>query len=244
MKTGTQATHPDNQKKFVWKMFDKISRRYDLLNRLLSFRRDVVWRKKIVRHIPNSTVSVLDLATGTGDILKTVAIEVRGLRSFYGLDMAREMLRIGRKKLRQSRLENCLLIPGDATRIPFREGSFDLVTMAFGIRNVPDVDLCLREILRVLSENGRAIILEFSLPANRLFRAVYLFYFRHILPLLGGIISGDFRAYSYLNSSVENFPYGRAFCRLLEQAGFINVTAFPQTFGIATIYCADKGPKK
>ena len=221
-------------------MFDKISHRYDLLNRLLSFRQDVVWRNKLVSFIPQGPISVLDLATGTGDVLLTIAKKQSAVQRLIGLDMANQMLRIGRQKFGRQHISSFSLVPGDAQNIPFENNSFDVVTMAFGIRNVPNVSMCLKEIFRTTKNNGRALILEFSLPKNGIVKSFYLFYFRHILPIIGGIVSGDYKAYSYLNKTVEEFPHGDAFSQLLISAGFNKVEAFPQTFGIATIYKADK----
>ena len=133
------------------------------------------------------------------------------------------------------------MLRGDASRLGFADDGFDAVTMAFGIRNVADVPGTLREIHRVLRPQGRALILEFSLPRNPLIRAGYLSYFRYVLPRIGGLISGDTEAYRYLNSSVEGFPHGEAFCSLLRGAGFLDVKAFPMTLGIATLYQGDTG---
>lgn len=221
-------------------MFDKISPRYDLLNRLLSFRQDVAWRKKLLTLIPDGKISVLDLATGTGDVILTISRSRQNISKAVGLDMARQMLTIGAEKAHKENLTNIQFVPGDAQKIPFHNKVFDIATMSFGIRNVPNVPQCLREIHRITKENGRVLILEFSLPNNRLLKTLYLFYFRHVLPKIGGIISGNYKAYSYLNRTVEDFPYEEAFCKLLYNAGFKNAVAHPVTFGVATIYVADK----
>lgn len=221
-------------------MFNKISHRYDLLNRLLSFRRDVAWRKKLLLFVPKGPVSVLDLATGTGDVLLTIGKSHNSILQLVGLDMAQHMLHIGRQKFFAQNISNFSLVPGDAQHIPFRNNYFDVATMAFGIRNVPNVFACLNDLYRVVKPNGRVLILEFSLPQNRLIKSLYLFYFRHILPRVGGILSGDYKAYSYLNKTVEDFPYGGAFRQMLIKSGFQNVESFPQTFGVATIYKAEK----
>jgi demethylmenaquinone methyltransferase/2-methoxy-6-polyprenyl-1,4-benzoquinol methylase len=120
--------------------------------------------------------------------------------------------------------------------LAFKDGSFDAVTISFGIRNVVDVDAGLRELYRVIKPGGRVVILEFSMPGNVLVRAGYLVYFRHVLPWIGGIVSGKPAAYRYLNQTVESFPYGQAFCSRMEQAGFEAVKAKPLSFGIATLY--------
>ncbi|RMF60071.1 MAG: bifunctional demethylmenaquinone methyltransferase/2-methoxy-6-polyprenyl-1,4-benzoquinol methylase UbiE [Calditrichaeota bacterium] len=235
-------TSPIPPRTAVWRMFDRIAHRYDLLNRLLSFRQDVVWRKRVVNFLPErNQLHVLDLATGTGDLLIALQENSTRVASGVGIDLAEKMLEIGREKLRKKSLDERLTLQkGDAMAIPFPENTFDVVTIAFGIRNVEDVEKSLKEMYRVLKNKGRVLILEFSLPENRIFRAIYLFYFRNILPRIGGWISGDSTAYRYLNRTVETFPYGKEFCRLLQSAGFKEVSFTPLTFGIATIYQGDK----
>jgi len=223
-------------------MFDRIAHRYDLLNRLLSMGQDVIWRKRMARYFPKTEKPhVLDLATGTADQLIFLHARNAEIASGVGIDMAEEMLKIGRQKLLDRKLHEIFsLQTGDATNIPFDQDSFDAVTISFGIRNVGNVEKSLEEMYRVLKPGGRALLLEFSLPGNSLLRKFYLLYFRHVLPRIGALISGDGHAYSYLNSTVESFPYGKEFCDLLSSAGFKNIHAYPLTFGIATIYQADK----
>lgn len=221
-------------------MFNRIAGRYDCLNRLLSLRRDVAWRNALVRALPEGrALRVLDLATGTGDVLLAMAgrKDLRGV----GLDPATAMLAVGRKKLAQRGLSRRFpLIPGDALALPFAGASFDAVTIAFGIRNVPEVDTALGEMRRVLRPGGRLLVLEFSLPAFWGIRAPYLVYFRYILPRIGALLSGDGAAYRYLNRSVEAFPCGHAFCALLEAAGFTVSKVRTLSFGIATLYTAER----
>jgi demethylmenaquinone methyltransferase / 2-methoxy-6-polyprenyl-1,4-benzoquinol methylase len=228
------------KKQDSWKMFNRIANRYDLLNRLLSFRRDIVWRNLLTEQIPvDKSMVVLDLATGTGDVLFDLLKKRSNIRCAVGIDPARRMLTIGQEKsLKQATTTPIFFINGDAQQIGIKSNSVDAVTMAFGIRNVPDVAAAVREMRRVLTGNGRLLILEFSLPGNRFIRAVYLFYFRFVLPMIGGILSGDAAAYRYLNRSVENFPYGEKFSDILKSAGFEQVQAMPLTFGVATIYSA------
>lgn len=224
-------------------MFDRIAHRYDLLNRLLSFRQDVVWRKRLARLLPERPdLRVLDLATGTGDVLLSLYRWSGRVASGVGVDMSGKMLAFGRGKIADRSLGQRLsMVRGDAMCIGFRDASFDAVTIAFGIRNVSDVPCALREMRRVLAPGGRVLVLEFSLPGNPLFRRAYLFYFRHVLPRIGALISGDSYAYRYLNQTVESFPYGEDFCALMRDAGFERVRAHPLTFGIATIYEGDAG---
>lgn len=223
-------------------MFDRIAHRYDLLNRLLSFGRDVAWRRRMARNLPDvEGLHVLDLATGTADVLLFFHAESRRLAYGVGVDMSSGMLAHGREKVLRAGLSHKVaLVRGDATAIPVAEGSFDVVTISFGIRNVVNVEAGLREMRRVLRPSGRALVLEFSLPRNPFIRVPYLFYFRHVLPRVGGLISGNADAYRYLNRTVETFPYGEAFCALMTGAGFKRVASQPLTFGVATLYVGEK----
>ncbi|MCE9616463.1 MAG: bifunctional demethylmenaquinone methyltransferase/2-methoxy-6-polyprenyl-1,4-benzoquinol methylase UbiE [Lentisphaerae bacterium] len=222
-------------------MFDRIAPRYDLLNRVLSGRRDVAWRRRMADDLRGrSALRLLDLATGTGDQILHLLDAGADLASAVGIDMSEEMLARGREKVRQRGLAARVdLRAGDATQVSFPDASFDAVTISFGIRNVGDVPLALREMRRVLRPGGRALILEFSLPTRTLVRAGYVFYLRHLLPGIGGVVSGDSSAYRYLNRTIEAFPSGEAFCALMREAGFVQVAAQPLTLGVATIYRGD-----
>ena len=189
-----------------------------------------------------SNLYLLDIATGTADQILHLFEETDRIEKAIGIDMSENMIAIGQKKIAQLNLDNKVnLRVGDATQIPFKNDEFDVTTMTFGIRNVVSVEAALKETLRVLRPGGTSLILEFSLPKSVLIKKPYLFYFRNILPKIGSVISGDSTAYSYLNQSVEDFPYGEAFCNLMRKAGFEDVTATPLTLGIATIY---KGKKR
>ncbi|MEA3297248.1 MAG: bifunctional demethylmenaquinone methyltransferase/2-methoxy-6-polyprenyl-1,4-benzoquinol methylase UbiE [candidate division Zixibacteria bacterium] len=226
----------------IFRMFDRIASRYDFLNRFLSFGRDVYWRRRMVQFLPSkSNLDVLDLATGTADVLLTLCRKSDCIANGVGVDMAGRMLQGALVKVVSCRMQKKLaFVRADASRLPFASASFDVVTIAFGIRNFISVQETLQEIHRVLATDGRLLILEFSLPSNRLIRCCYLFYFRHVLPLLGSLISGDLHAYRYLNRTVETFPYGENFCNVMRQAGFTKVRTWPYTFGVAAIYQGDK----
>ncbi len=222
----------------AYRMFDRISGRYDLLNRLLSFGQDILWRRRLSK-LPGFRQDqvFLDLATGTGDILFTFLKRRSDISHGIGLDMSSQMMQHAKRKATKKREEKrCAFIRGDANRIPGKSDRFDFTTMAFGIRNISDPQVTIDEIYRVLKPGGMVLILEFSIPPNPLFRPLFLFYLRRILPLVGMIVSGDSMAYRYLNESIEDFPYGRAFADLLDKAGFGDIALFPLTFGIATIY--------
>lgn len=226
----------------VDRMFDRIAHRYDLLNRLLSMGTDVTWRKAMVKRLPDTpNLKLLDLATGTADVLLTIDRVTGRVEHGVGVDVSGGMLHYGHEKIARIEAgERLQLLRGDAMRLPLPDSRFDVATISFGIRNVADVPLGLREMHRVLKPGGKALLLEFSLPGNRLLRSLYLFYFRHILPRLGGLLSGDMAAYQYLNKTVETFPYGEAFCKWMREAGFEEVKAEPFTFGIATLYSGSK----
>jgi len=223
-------------------MFDRIARRYDLVNRLLSFGQDIIWRKKLAGLLPErQSQHVLDLATGTADVLLSLVKHSPNIKSGLGLDMSEKMLAIGQSKISRVGLSSKLsFLRGDANSIPCVDNSFDVTTMAFGIRNVTDVRKSLSEMYRVLSPGGKVLILEFSLPPNKLIRSLHLFYLRYLLPTIGGIVSGDKDAYRYLNSTIKSFPYGEEFLRLMSGTGFENSKAHPLTFGVATIYEGQK----
>ncbi len=223
-----------------WRMFDRIAPRYDLLNRLLSFRRDVAWRRAVIRALPaRDNQRVLDLATGTADVLLAVCRERGRVKRAVGLDKSGGMLALGKRKAERAGTA-ADFVHGDAEALSFADSSFDAITIAFGIRNVPNVAAALREMRRTLRPGGRALVLEFSTPSNPVFRRLYFLYFRHILPRIGALVSGDAQAYRYLNESAEAFPHGEAFLELMRAAGFSTVSARPLTFGIATLYQGDR----
>ena len=224
------------EKAVVRSMFDRIAPRYDLLNRLLSAGTDLRWRRACVDALALSPPAhVLDLCTGTADLL--IEALGRGARlSGVGVDLSGEMLRRGRRKLAaQGFAGRAALASGDVEQLPFRDASFDAALVAFGIRNVGDPLLALREAHRALRPGGRLAVLEFSMPRG-LLGAGYRLYFRHLLPWVGGFVSGDAGAYAYLPASVARFPAPQDFGRLLEAAGFVSVAWTSLTGGIAHVY--------
>jgi len=229
----------DKSKSTSWQMFNRIAKTYDSVNRLLSFGLDVGWRKKVGLLLPKKEqVALLDLATGTADqVLLLCKEHPQQISEAIGMDLSEGMLEKGREKVDQQKLQDVIrLETGDAVNIPSENSRFDAITISFGIRNVPDVPASLREMHRVLRPEGKTLILEFSMPKNPIVRFGHLFYLRYVLPLVGGLISGDYEAYRYLNTSIEAFPYGESFCSLMKEAGFSTVRQHPVTFGIATIY--------
>lgn len=231
----------DKRKKESYKIFDEIAKTYDLLNHLLSFGIDIYWRKKLLQRLPSQkNILALDLATGTGDMAIALA-QAPSVEKITGLDLSQEMISVGREKIIARNLSHKVALHlGDAVSIPAADGIFDLVTISFGIRNFSDPQASLRDIHRVLNQDGRLLILEFSIPKSRFFKAIYFFYFRYLLPFVGNLLSRHKDAYRYLNQSVEAFAYGEDFANWMQQAGFKKVGFRPLTFGIATLYWGDK----
>ncbi len=225
-----------------WKIFDAICARYDLLNAILSFGIDRAWRKKLLDFIGQTPgLKILDLATGTADVAITIAKNTPEDTTILATDLSENMLCLGQKKIDLCGLSRRIVLKTeDAAKLSFLEHKFDIATMAFGIRNVENPIFALKEIYRVLKPNGRAIILEFSLPKNIFVRWLYLIYLKCVVPLLGGLISGNFKAYLYLNRTIEKFPYGQVFARMMRQCGFKQVSVTPLCLGVATIYCGEK----
>jgi demethylmenaquinone methyltransferase/2-methoxy-6-polyprenyl-1,4-benzoquinol methylase len=221
-------------------MFDAIAARYDLLNRINSFGLDKGWRRKAVAAlelIPGH--KVLDLATGTGDLAIEIAKTLPTVE-VVGLDPSKEMLAIGQRKVEAAGLgERVKMIDGDAQALPFEDKSFDRVTIAFGIRNVPDRKKALLEIHRVLRPNGRLVILELSEPQDGLFGTMGRFHLTTIVPRVGALLSGG-DAYRYLKTSIVAFPKASDFKRTLEDAGFAVPMVEPLTFGACHLYSADR----
>ena len=231
----------DARKKESYKIFDEIAGTYDLLNHSLSMGIDVYWRNKMLKHLPNKeSINALDLATGTGDVALTLVKDKR-VKKITGLDLSKGMIDVGIKKVIKKGLDKKIfLMIGDGVNIPTADCAFDLTTISFGIRNFSDPQKSLHDIHRVLKKDGRLMIMEFSIPQNFIVRNIYFFYFRHLLPFIGNIVSKHKDAYTYLNKSVEEFPYGDKFLGMMSSAGFKDLKMIPLTFGIATLYIGDK----
>jgi len=225
-----------------WKMFNSIAGRYDFLNRLLSLGQDIRWRQQLKQYLPDRDAqTILDLATGTADVLIALTKNNPKIHQGMGVDPAVKMLEIGRRKIQQEHLDDRLVLQqGDAQALPFIDETFDCVTISFGIRNIPDLRLALLEMYRVTKKGGRVLILEFSKPENPLLKAGHWFYLQTFVPLVGFLFSGNFKAYTYLNQTIQTFPYGDRFCKILKQMGFVEIQAHPLMGGAATIYVAQK----
>lgn len=233
---------PDLSREDVWKMFDRISPTYDATNRVISLGMDQRWRKKIANHFPEGDdLHLLDLATGTGDQIIALMEKSHQLSRATGIDLAEDMLEIGKKKLSMEPYKDRIEMQrADAQELPFSDSQFHVATMTFGIRNVPDVSKTLREIQRVLKLGGRLLLLEFSIPSFFLIRIPYLIYLRYILPKVGKWMSKDPHAYAYLNKTIETFPSGQAFLDLLKEAGFSKAKRHSLMLGSVTLYEAEK----
>lgn len=218
----------------VGQMFNNIAPTYDFLNRFFSLGIDLYWRKKMANALnPKSHFDYLDIACGTGDqLLAVYKKHQQKVRKAVGVDIAIDMLDLAKKKL-PSHIE---LLHENALDLPFKDNSFDVISISFGIRNMPDLSLCLKEIRRILKPDGKLCILEFSLPKNRFVRWIHLFYLRNILPYLGAWFSKSSSAYRYLNQTIEEFPYGDEFCAILKENGFTSPQSSPLTFGIVSLY--------
>ena len=221
-------------------MFDKIAATYDVLNQLLSLGMDRRWRKQMLTVLPSRQgLSVLDLATGTAEV-PILLMRSNRVALVDGIDLATNMLKIGSLKVKKASLDNRIFLhEGDAERIAYRDDSFDVVTMAFGIRNVRSVETCLNECLRVLRPAGRLIILEFATPTRSPLRQIFQAYTRFILPWIGRA-SGNTAAYRYLDQTIREFPCGDAFTSMMSKRGFSLTQRRELMLGAVNLYWADK----
>lgn len=223
----------------VERMFDRISPRYDLLNRLCSLGIDQGWRRKTMRELAKEPVAdLLDVATGTADLaIMGAAIATH----VTGADISHGMLEQGRTKVAKAGLAGRVeLVQADAADLPFAEGSFDAVTVAFGARNFEVLEQGIRGMARVLKPGGRLLVLEFSSPQRAPFKQLFRFYFHRVMPLIGRLVSRDNDAYTYLPESVDAFPQGNRFLEVLARCGLREARARTLTFGVATLYVARK----
>ncbi len=230
-------------------MFGEISGRYDLMNHVLSGGVDFYWRWRTIREVaPIGTDPILDVCTGTGDLALAYWKAGRGKISVMATDFTPEMLRLAEKKRDRQwgkQIENgaapLTFLEADTQKLPFEDDRFQIVSVAFGLRNVTNTELGLREMIRVCQPGGRVAVLEFSMPTNPVFNLIYRNYFRFVLPRIGQLLARNKQsAYDYLPASVSEFPYGRVLADKLESCGLTGVTWVPLTFGIATLYVGQK----
>ena len=239
----TPAGISDEQQAATWVrgMFGRIAPRYDLLNHLLSLNIDRYWRARTVKRVSDvlarPRARVLDLCCGTGDLM--LALQARSGGVVYGSDFCHPMLAAAHHKVEQRRVRS-VLFEADALRLPVADASVDLITIAFGFRNLSNYQQGLRELMRVLSPGGLAAILEFSTPPNPVLSRLYDFYSRSILPTIGGVISGSKEAYSYLPESVRKFPGAEDLAEQVRDAGFTNVRFERMTAGIVALHLGQR----
>jgi len=233
----------DSKKEQVARMFDGISGRYDLLNRLLSMGIDIRWRRVALRMLRERGIPgrVLDVATGTADLALALAADLPEAE-VIGVDLSEGMLGVGRQKVERNGLRaRVRLEQADAENLPFEDGAFDAVTVAFGVRNFENLDKGLGELQRVLRPGGHLMVLEFSRPTSPLVNGLMNLYSRSLMPALGGWLSKDRAAYAYLPASVQVFPEGDAFEERLQRAGLQPLRQRRLSMGISSVYIARKG---
>lgn len=236
----SQQPNKGGKKARVRDMFDDIAHRYDFLNHFLSLGIDIYWRKRLLRLAKKvKPRQILDVATGTADL--AITLTACHPDHITGIDISKGMLEIGEKKIQKKGLSQLIsLQQADSEAIPFNEGSFDLVTAAFGVRNYEDLRQGISEMNRVLKPGGQILILEFSQVTNPFWKILFSFYFRWLLPLIGRLISRHDFAYRYLPESVGLFPYGNEFMDILSSVGCENVRQIRLSGGIATIYAGER----
>ena len=235
------------EKNYVRSMFNNIAPTYDKLNHILSLNIDKIWRKKAVKRIckhikdsetqrlRDSETQVLDVACGTAD--STIALAKAGVPRVTGVDISEGMLEVGEKKIEELNLNSVISLKvEDCENLSFNDNTFDAAFIAFGIRNFEDKKKGLKELHRVLKPNGHLLILELSVPQNKILLSLYKLYFLHILPFIGKKISGDNKAYTYLPQSVMNFPKPKDFLQTMEECGFKDVRQKALTLGLCRMY--------
>jgi len=231
------------QKEKIQQMFDGIAPDYDRLNHLMSLGVDRTWRRRALRQIvtPDRPQQILDIACGTGDFSLAIARRMHPGSRITGLDLSEGMLAVMRRKVEKAGLaERIACEQGDSEQMRWEDGSFDVVTIAFGIRNFAHREAALQEILRVLKPGGRLVILELSVPENRILRWCYNLYFMHFVPWIGGLVSGDKAAYRYLPASVQQFPGRREWTATMVRCGYTQVRHKAFTFGLCRMYAGEK----
>jgi demethylmenaquinone methyltransferase/2-methoxy-6-polyprenyl-1,4-benzoquinol methylase len=228
------------KKEQVAQMFDTISENYDGLNKIISFGTDAKWKQKILKMVAaKKPTTILDIATGTGDL--AILFANTSATEIIGLDISQGMLDIGKKKIEAQKLDTKIqMVLGDGENIPYADNYFDVITVAYGVRNFEHLEKGLSEILRTLKPGGQFIILETSVPTKFPFKQGYYVYTNFIMPTIGKLFSNDKKAYAYLSNSAQNFPFGEVLNNILRKIGFIEVVHLPQTMGVATIYTASK----
>lgn len=229
------------KKEKIKSLFDNIAPDYDKLNHILSLNIDKGWRKKAVREIIDSKepLTILDVACGTGDFTIEIARKAADGSSITGIDLSEGMMNVGRGKIHAAGVDATLEY-GDCEALSYSDNTFDRISVGFGVRNFEHLDKGLEEMCRVLSPRGKLVILELSVPSNPVVRWLYKLYFLHILPAIGGMISGNRGAYRYLPASVLHFPAPDRFMKMMQDAGFKEVKHKAFTLGVCRMYVGIK----
>ncbi|MCM3440804.1 demethylmenaquinone methyltransferase [Metabacillus halosaccharovorans] len=225
-------------------VFEKIYENYDQMNSVISFQRHKTWRKETMKRMNvKKGQSALDVCCGTADWSIALANAVGPEGSVTGLDFSQNMLKVGQQKVQQLGLQNVNLIHGNAMQLPFKDHSFDFVTIGFGLRNVPDYMQVLKEMNRVLKPGGKAVCLETSKPSLPVFKQFFFIYFRYVMPLFGKVFAKSYNEYSWLQESARDFPGMSELATMFKEAGFINIQVKAFTGGVAAMHLGSK-PKE
>ncbi len=228
------------KKQQVAEMFNSIAFRYDFLNRFLSLGIDIGWRKKALKQLQDiKPQTMLDVATGTGDFA-IMANKILQPKHITGVDISEGMLEKGKEKVAAAGMNNIELVKGDSESLPFKDNSFDAITVAFGVRNFEDLEKGLKEMYRVLKPGGKLVVLEFSQSKNPLVKGWFNLYMNHICPFFGKLFAKNKAAYTYLNHSMQAFPAREAFTNILKTAGYTKTLHKTLSLGICCIYCGSK----
>lgn len=227
------------KEKQVEQMFDSIAPAYDFMNRAMTLGIDRFWRQRAVKLLRDANpLKVLDIATGTGDLAIKLAQEFPAAH-IVGIDLSENMIRVGKEKINRLAMHNRIeFLAGDCLKLPFEDNTFDLITVAYGVRNFADIPAGYREMQRVLRPGGKLCVIELSVPASPVIRPLYKLYTSTLIPLAGRLISRDARAYSYLPESIQAAPQRQDMCRIIEQAGFDDAKFRSMTLGVCCIYTA------
>lgn len=230
-----------NKSERVHSVFENISEKYDQMNSIISFNRHRSWRKDVMKRMDvKKGKEALDVCTGTGDWALSLATEVGDDGKVIGLDFSENMLEVAKEKLAHNQHEHVSFVHGDAMNLPFEDNSFDYVTIGFGLRNVPDYEQVLREMYRVIKPGGYAVCLETSQPTLPVYRQLYYFYFRFIMPFFGKIFAKSYDEYAWLHESAKEFPNKEELKQLFLKVGFKNVEMKSYSGGVAAMHLATK----
>ncbi len=238
---GSKTMEHDKKAEKVHSVFEKIYKRYDKMNSIISFKRHKAWRKDVMKRMDvKEGASCLDVCCGTGDWAIALSEAVGEKGSVIGLDFSKNMLSVGKEKVEEEGIKNITFIHGDAMQLPFEDNTFDYVTIGFGLRNVPDYNQVLKEMYRVVKNDGIVVCLDTSQPTLPIFKQIYFFYFEKIMPLFGKLFAKSYDEYMWLNESTRNFPNKEKLKQMFEDVGFKNVQVKGYVLGAAAMHLGEK----